>query len=250
VRFKPASICLVPQRVEDSYRMVRPRLSSKPPVNKEAMHDIIKVALPLFDGTPVMKAKIKNDSSDLFLDELVEGEEILWLGQPDASKLFSGHDIFLIPFTLLWGGFALYWNIGVWTSGSPFFFRLWGLPFLLVGFYLVIGRFLYKQWSKRNTYYAVTNKRLLILSTGFRHNLQAFRLSNLPDLTKSINWDGTGTVTFGKPPARSMWRNNSMNLSNSGMELFGYSLPGFYDIPNANDVYALINELSFSSPDQ
>jgi hypothetical protein len=196
-----------------------------------------------------MKAKTKNDGTDLFDDELVDGEDILWLGQPDASKLFNRQDIFFIPFTLFWGGFALYWNLGVWELDAPFIFRLVGLLVLLVGIYVIVGRFFYKRWSKQNTFYAVTNKRLLILSTGFRHRLQSFRLSNLPELTKSIDWDGTGTVAFGKPPMGTIWRINSINMSNSGLEIFGYSLPGFYDIPNANDVYALINELSFSSAD-
>ncbi len=188
----------------------------------------------------------KPRSTDLFDYELVEGEKILWQGQPDASKFFTATDIFYVPFSLLWGGFALFWNVGVWTSNAPFFFRLWGLPFLVVGAYMIFGRFVYKWWRKRHTYYAVTDKRLLVLTTGMRHNLESFRLSNLPELSKSVDRSGNGSITFGKAPTPSMWRRNRMNMSNSGIEFFGYSVPGFYDIPHVNDVYALINEMSFN----
>jgi hypothetical protein len=197
-----------------------------------------------------MAAKKKHPSTEPFAYELAEGENILWLGQPDTSKLFATQDVFYIPFTLLWGGFALFWNVSVWASNSPFFFRLWGLPFLLVGFYIIIGRFFYKWWRKRNTYYAVTNRRLLIQTTGIRYNLQSFSLNGLPQLTKSVSRDGTGTIIFGNAPVRSGGRGFQMNVSNSGMEFFGYSLSGFYDIPDANDVYALINDLRFGSSDQ
>ncbi|HEX2906879.1 MAG TPA: hypothetical protein VHO69_08470 [Phototrophicaceae bacterium] len=195
----------------------------------------------------MMSAKIKRDDTHPFVYELVQGEDLLWLGQPDASKLFAAYDLFYIPFSLMWGGFALFWNLGVWSSESPFFFRLWGLPFLAVGFYIIIGRFFYKWWRKRHTHYAVTNKRLFILTTGLRYNLQSFSLNDLPELTKSVGRDGFGTITFTKAPGWSFGRRNQMNMSNSGMEFFGYALPGFYDIPNANDVYALINDLRFSS---
>ena len=47
----------------------------------------------------------------IFQQDLRSGEEIRWIGQPDASRIFSLADIGIIPFSLLWGGFAVFWEI-------------------------------------------------------------------------------------------------------------------------------------------
>jgi hypothetical protein len=62
---------------------------------------------------------------------LVGGEKILWVGRPDPAKIFSKSDRFAIPFSLMWGGFALFWETTVILSGGGFFI-LWGIPFVAI----------------------------------------------------------------------------------------------------------------------
>lgn len=176
------------------------------------------------------------------LSELLSGEEILWADQPSTRRLFTLGDLLRVPFTLMWAGFALFWNIMVWSMDAPIFFRLWGLPFLLVGVYITFGRFFYLHWRKVRTYYVVTDRRLLIFNFGPRRNLDAFALHDLSTLRKRTGRNGVGSIIFGQAQGR---YNNSIDMSNTGMESFGYTVPGFYDIAYVNEVYTLINELRY-----
>ncbi len=59
----------------------------------------------------------------------------------------------MIPFSLLSGGFAIFWEYLALstTSKTPglmaVVFPLWGLPFVAVGVYIIFGRFLVEQPS-------------------------------------------------------------------------------------------------------
>jgi len=130
-----------------------------------------------------------------FQSELLGGEHLLWTGQPDPRVIFERVDIFLVPFSLLWGGFALVWEAGVLGSGvfgeghrsaAPWFFVLWGIPFVVIGLYFIAGRFFYKAWRKRRTYYALTTKRALILIESRGRMLRACFLSAVPTINTSV----------------------------------------------------------------
>jgi hypothetical protein len=180
------------------------------------------------------KGKIKTLEAVLLSDE-----DILWLGQPDPKVLFNWHDLYLIPFGLFWMVIVLsFWRASV----SPILF-----PHTFVGLYLLFGRFIYKYWKKRHTRYAVTNRRILILTRLLGTKLEAFYLESLPSLNKSVGISGVGTITFGLQHHRSMWSRNSLNTSNTGMELFGGGIPGFYDIHEPDEVSHLISELRSQS---
>lgn len=182
-----------------------------------------------------------------FDDELLDREQILWSGQPDPTILFTGADIFLVPFSLMWGGFAFFWEYMALTSvanagGAPsLIFPLFGIPFVLMGAYFIVGRFIYKAWRKRNTYYAVTNQRVLILTKGVSREVQAAFINAVPSLNKAVRANGSGTVRFGNSsPIVSMYGNTGMDFFGS---FYGKDVPTFYDIPEADTVYSLVSDL-------
>jgi hypothetical protein len=174
------------------------------------------------------------DSTRVLERELSAGEKLLWSGQPLDGIRLRKQDAMLIPFSLLWGGFAIFWEAGVIHSNAPFFFRLWGIPFVLVGLYLIVGRFFVDAKMRSKTVYGVTNERVLIVSGFFSRNFRSLNLKTLYEINLSEKLDGTGTITFG--PNYSMFQNPGAGWPGTGK----YSSPSFDLIERARDVYEII----------
>ena len=185
----------------------------------------------------------------VFQSELMNGERVYWSGQPDPSVVFNSSDIYMIPFSLMWGGFAIFWESSVLgivklgnraVHGAPGFFVLWGIPFVLMGLYMIFGRFFYKVWKKKRTYYAVTDKRILLVVQTASRQVQAQFLNQIPVINKSVGSNGVGNLVFGNT-------GYGMNYGNSGMDFmgrrYGPTAMAFYDIHDAEGVYQMIERL-------
>ena len=171
--------------------------------------------------------------------QLSAGESLLWSGEPKQGLLLRPSDAYAIPFSLLWGGFAIFWNVTVNLSGSPIFFRLWGLPFLVIGLHMIVGRFFVDAWQRRKTQYGVTNERVIIFSGLLSRNTKSISLRTLTDLTINERRDGSGTITFGPANAPSSYWGMRSSLS-WGQNVV--TTPEFECIPNAKRVYDLIRD--------
>ncbi len=124
------------------------------------------------------------------------GERVTWTGRPAVGLRLYARDLFLVPFSLLWGGFAIFWETTVVTQAGPGFFSLWGLPFVVIGTYLIAGRFVVDAWLRARTVYALTNERALVLRKLHAEKLLTARLDAAVVERRS---DGRGVLRFGGP---------------------------------------------------
>jgi hypothetical protein len=169
--------------------------------------------------------------------ELGPNEQLLWSGRPRQGLLLRGSDALLIPFSLLWGGFAVFWEAGVLSSGAPFFFILWGIPFVLIGLYITVGRFFLDAALRAKTFYGVTNQRAIIISGLFSPTIKSLSLRTTSDIALEQYRDGSGTISFGSSaPFAGFYR--GMPWPGVGQRL----APEFERIPNAKVVYQTIRQ--------
>lgn len=140
---------------------------------------------------------IDYDIQEDLYDHLDTGEKLLWTGKPKTGVVFRKMDIFMIPFSILWCGFAIFWFVTALTMGAPFFFALFGVPFILIGLMMVFGRFIVDAKQRENTVYAITDNRVIIKSGIFSKKVQSLNIKTLSNVEMSEKVDGWGTITFG-----------------------------------------------------
>jgi hypothetical protein len=177
---------------------------------------------------------------DAIKSQLHSDERIIWEGKPDKrSFLFLGPSWFIIPFTILWCGFAIFWEVGVWASGAPAFFLIFGGVFVLIGLYITIGRFFVagKEWE--HLQYVLTNKRALIQQGAWSVEFQSVDLNKVDNIELHLRSSGKkGDIIFGS--------NGFMRFYIPGWPMMRgfYGIPpAFYAIDGAQELYKKINEL-------
>lgn len=140
--------------------------------------------------------------------ELHQDERLLWTGGPPRGVRFHRYDIFLLPFGLCWTGFAVYCEVSVLTHlRGPLlvFYALWGVPFLLVGFHMVLGRFIVDVVRRRKTFYALTDRRIITIYAGRRRRVTSVILRNFPSVWLEEKGDGSGSIVLGSWHEQGSW---------------------------------------------
>jgi hypothetical protein len=167
--------------------------------------------------------------------DLLPGEHIIWEGRPATGLIFRPMDAFMVPFSLLWGGFAIFWNVMVWVTEAPWAMRLFGLPFVVVGLYMIAGRFVIDSRSRARTRYLVTDQRVVILKTG-GSSTKSLDIKRLPALELQERRDGSGTIRFGD--AASPFGAYGWGIWGGNFD----TTPQFARIEDVRSVYALIRK--------
>jgi len=152
---------------------------------------------------------------DTLQRNLMPGEQVAWSGKPATGVRFGLRDIFLIPFSVLWGGFAISWEVGVFlTAGTQNMvaslpFLLFGGAFVAIGLFMIFGRFLVDAALRGRTRYALTNQRVLI-ARG--RGLSATPLKGGPQASLRVAANGEGSILFGAPSSMFAMGNMAMGF--------------------------------------
>ena len=162
-------------------------------------------------------------------------EKLLWSGQP-TKWLYDSFAFVELLFGVVFlaaGIQVLRLNI----RNGPTLAGIVGVTFtLLIAAFLLVGRRWMRSRLRRNTWYGVTNRRLLwITGTWLREGMSMALEPRLP-VTIAERSDGTGTLRFGDAPDR------ECKIVILGFFPVGekVGLPSFESIQEARAVYDLV----------
>jgi hypothetical protein len=174
-----------------------------------------------------------------FAGYLDPGEKVLWAGQPRQGVYLRSNDWIAIPFSMLWGGFAIFWEVMALSSShskgpAPIIFPIFGIPFVVIGLYMMVGRFFVDAWQRRRTWYGITDRRALIVRVGGAGGLKSYDLRTVGEVDYQMHSDGTGSLVFG--PTIYTSRNRSMNFQASQGNRFDH-------ISDAAEAYRVVRQV-------
>lgn len=161
------------------------------------------------------------------------GERLLWSGTPapgEAASAALPGTFIGIPFT----GFAAFWIWSAWSmmpqaAGPWRFFPLFGVPFALIG----LGVMLAPIWAAlraRNTVYAVTERRAMIIVNGGGGGITSYGRADMAEVSRAERADGSGSVFF------------ATRTSTTSRGFVKHTRVGFLGIPDVRNVERLIRE--------
>jgi PH (Pleckstrin Homology) domain-containing protein len=169
-------------------------------------------------------------------EQVTSGERVLWSGRPLQGLVMRAGDAVLIPFSLFWGGFAFFFEYQMLTSSEgPGFGALLGLPFVVVGLYLIVGRFFFEALQRAHTVYGVTNQRVIVVSGMSTRKVTSLMLRTMHDVVIEEKGSHRGTIRFGLTSIPAWTR--------SGAAWPGFpSTPSFEMIENPKAVFEIIRQ--------
>ncbi|MGW4090735.1 hypothetical protein [Nocardia sp. NPDC004750] len=161
------------------------------------------------------------------------GENVLWTGRPRRGLALQTRDAYILPFSLFFCGFAVFFAISDVAEGASPLSLLWVGIFVLVGLYFLLGRLVVDAQRRAHTFYGVSNKRIIIISRFFGYKVQTFNPRTLEYLSLTERSGGSGTILFAAISFLDR-RWSTILLMGAG------PLPAFEMIEHARSVYELI----------
>jgi len=143
------------------------------------------------------------------------GEELVWSGRP-ARRTLAAQGMGAFFYAILFFGFAVFWT--VMASQGSLLFAAFGIPFLAVGFWMLITpvRLFFKAGR---LYYAITDKRVIILSVSSGFKVQNIYPDDITDLEVNDFGDDRGSIQLQE--AVTVRRGNRSRITRHAEGLWG-----------------------------
>lgn len=135
--------------------------------------------------------------ASVFRPWLQPGERILWAGRPDTTVFWDPAAPGVIALGFVWEVMATYASYRSYQSGREDVLAM-TILLHLIGFYFILGRLYYREWRKKQLWYALTDKRALSLDVNyFGAEMTTIELAGLDSIRKSDSGNGLGSIGFG-----------------------------------------------------
>lgn len=178
--------------------------------------------------------------SDGWSDYFYDGEKLLWEGRPDTRVfLMSLGDKYRLILAVMWVIFLIYFYNESFDEGALLLVRFFqGLPLwaliLLIGStgYFTLGRWFVDSYIRRNTVYAISNKRAFIAKSAFGKKMD--HIAIIPGMKIDLAQGELGAITFMEK--KSIFK----NWNKWGVEDGSFTFRG---LPEPEKVYAVIEKL-------
>ncbi|KIQ70352.1 hypothetical protein [Wenxinia marina] len=203
-------------------------------------------------GDPPRMEEPREETPAGWEDILAPGERILWQGRPAGGIVWSDLVSVQTVFGLFFTGFAVFWTsmasgMGVPRNAPGIFnlFPLFGLLFVGIGLYQVVGRLFWDAFARNRTHYTLTDRAAYIATDlPGKRSLETHRLSG--DVPPRLEDGDFGTVWFGEKTHHRPggWRGGKYRRART------WSTPvGFRRIPDARRVFGLVRQASADGDD-
>ncbi len=176
-------------------------------------------------------------SSFAFQNELEGGEHIIWSGCPKQGIIFRSYDKFVGILILLGLGVSIALIYGVSNSDAPQFMLIFVALGIVQLLFAGIGPFFRDFQIRKNISYALTNKRVVVLSNSPHRQIRSLKVQAITDMSLIQNSDGTGTILLGPAPSNTPW------IVHTSLHTINQNMPHNFDIiEDVSMVYELIRK--------
>src|SRR4051812_24427951 len=109
--------------------------------------------------------------------QLSGNERVLWHDRPKQGFILRPHYLFFIPFSVLWVGGISYFLLTNAKEEYSSIFNIFVFIAIIQLLYVVVGQIVFDILRRRNSYYAVTNERIIIVSGIFSQETTSLNLN-------------------------------------------------------------------------
>ncbi len=177
-------------------------------------------------------------------DMLKKGERLIWSGKPSRGKGTGILGIVRIASSSLWIVMLLYWVIKAVFLYPPTAFL--GAPLMVAGVIWILLRIVRLKKQKENTYYAITNERIIIKSRRKNEDeaIKSISLNDIHTIRIEEGKNGFGNIIFiDKDVPSGNAQPQPYPLKVIKTKSFDLPLNGFYGIDGVNRVCDILRSI-------